>query len=275
MLVATNGSTTVGGDPGIGRFIISDGVFLGQSLAYTEGHSRIEGGTSILSSSLTIFALALPSIRGGQLFVTNGPIAIDGHSEYDISGGLFAAQTIELGIDDIGTLSVSGGSVTVSTGITMGTCDNSFFIGYGLITGGELIVTNGSHSAYIDAQNGQLTLSSGTLQVDNLVMTNTCSQFIHTGGTLIVGNVILDPNAFRIVSVTRQSNDVLISWLMAPGATNALQASTGTINGSYTTNTFTDIFIVTNNTSTGVLTNFLDLGAATNKSRYYRARLSL
>ena len=91
------------------------------------------------------------------------------------------------------------------------------------------------------------------------------------GGTLLVGNVILDPNAFRIVSATRQSNDVLVSWLMAPGATNALQAS----NGSYTSNNFTDIFIVTNNTMTGVLTNYLDLGAATNKSRYYRARLSL
>ena len=105
-------------------------------------------------------------------------------------------------------------------------------------------------------------------------MTNTCSSLVHTGGTLIVGNVILDPNAFRIVSVTPQSNNVLVSWLMAPGATNALQASNGTTNGSYTSNTFTDIFIVTNNTTTGTLTNFLDLGAATNQSRYYRARLS-
>ncbi len=136
-------------------------------------------------------------------------------------------------------------------------------------------MTNTAHTAFVDVQDGELTVDGGTLQVDTLVMTNACSSFSHTGGTLIVGSVILDPNAFRIVSVTRQSNNVLVSWLMAPGATNALQASNGTINGSYTTNTFTDIFIVTNNTTTGTLTNFLDLGAATNKSRYYRARLSL
>jgi hypothetical protein len=44
--------------------------------------------------------------------------------------------------------------------------------------------------------------------------------------------------------------------------------------GGYTNNTFTDIFLVTNNTTTGTLTNYLDIGAATNKpSRYYRARL--
>ncbi len=41
------------------------------------------------------------------------------------------------------------------------------------------------------------------------------------------------------------------------------------------TNNFTDIFIVTNNTIAGSLTNYLDIGAATNHpSRYYRARLS-
>ena len=157
----------------------------------------------------------------------------------------------------------------------MGDCSGNG-VGFLSVSGGQLTVTNSSHDAFIDIQNGQLTLSSGTLQVDKLVMTNTCSSLVHTGGgTLIVGNVILDPNAFRIVSVTPQSNNVLVSWLMAPGATNALQASNGTIDGSYTTNNFTNIFIVTNNTTTGTLTNFLDLGAATNKSRYYRARLSL
>ena len=196
----------------------------------------------------------------------------------DVSGGLLAAQTIVLGIGDIGTLSINDGSVTVS--------DRHYnrrvaalVIFPSMVTrsinGGQLIVTNATHSAFIDVQNGQLTLSGGTLQVDQLVMTNSCSSFVHTGGTLIVGNVILDPNAFRIVSVTRQSNNVLVSWLMAPGATNALQASNGTPNGSYATNNFSDIFIVTNNTTTGTLTNFLDLGAATNQSRYYRARLSL
>ncbi len=76
------------------------------------------------------------------------------------------------------------------------------------------------------------------------------------------------------MSVTRQGNDVLVSWLMAPGATNALQAATG--GSGYSTNGFTDIFVVTNNTSAGLLTNYLDVGGATNRpSRFYRARLGL
>jgi hypothetical protein len=124
-------------------------------------------------------------------------------------------------------------------------------------------------------RNGQLILSNGVLRVDKLVMTNSCSSFIHTGGKLIVGSVVLDPNEFQIVSVTPQGKDILISWLMAPGSTNALQVSSGGIHGSYNTNGFSDIFIVTNNTTAGSVTNYLDIGGATNKpSRYYRARLA-
>jgi hypothetical protein len=62
---------------------------------------------------------------------------------------------------------------------------------------------------------------------------------------------------------------------MAPGQTNALQVSSGGSQGSYSTNSFADIFVVTNNTTTGTLTNYVDIGAATNTpSRYYRARLA-
>jgi hypothetical protein len=61
---------------------------------------------------------------------------------------------------------------------------------------------------------------------------------------------------------------------MAPGATNTLQAAAGGGSGGYSTNGFTDIFVVTNNTTIGTVTNYLDLGAATNRpARYYRARL--
>jgi len=42
--------------------------------------------------------------------------------------------------------------------------------------------------------------------------------------------------------------------------------------GSYSTNNFADIFLVTN--TTGSVTNFLDAGAATNNpARFYRVRL--
>jgi hypothetical protein len=66
-----------------------------------------------------------------------------------------------------------------------------------------------------------------------------------------------------------------VTWLMAPGQTNALQVSYGGVHGDCTTNNFTDLFVVTNNPTPGSVTNYLDIGAGTNfPSRYYRARLA-
>jgi hypothetical protein len=78
--------------------------------------------------------------------------------------------------------------------------------------------------------------------------------------------------AFQITSVTREGSDIRITWMTGPGKTNALQRTTGDANGSYVTNNFADIFTVTN--TTGIVTNYLDFGAATNfPSLYYRIRL--
>src|ERR1017187_6055716 len=77
--------------------------------------------------------------------------------------------------------------------------------------------------------------------------------------------------AFRITSVLRTGVNVLVTWTMGPGRTNALQATAGDASG-YNTNDFTDIFTVTN--TVGAVTNYVDHGAATNiPGRYYRVRL--
>jgi hypothetical protein len=283
MLVVTNGATFMGMiNPSGGSMAVSDGLFLARDVyvgAFEAGGTLfIDGGISILSSNLEIGALnsgATVSITGGQLFVTNAPIVVDAYAQCIVSGGQLAARTIELNGFSGGELVIDGGSVTVSEGITLGDCNGGFDVGYASVDGGQLIVTNAAHTGFIDVRSGELTLDGGILQVDKLVMTNTCGSFIHTGGTLIVGSVILDPNAFRITSVAREGNDLRITWLMAPGQTNALQASSGGTHGDCTTNGFTDIFIVTNNATPGVLTNYLDIGGATNKpSRFYRARLA-
>ncbi len=79
-------------------------------------------------------------------------------------------------------------------------------------------------------------------------------------------------SALRITSVVATGDDVFINWMTGIGMTDALQAATGTGDGSYVTNNFSDIFIVTNTLSS--FTNYLDVGAATNfPSRYYRVRL--
>jgi hypothetical protein len=271
-LVVTNATIDAGGETSNGQLNVLDGTFLGQGIFLLGGGQlSIQGGISILSSDLGLGFGGTFYVSGGQLFVTNAPIFIDaGFSQSIVSGGLLAANYVEVGGSCCsGQLSVNGGSLTASTGVTVGNCAS-----YLKVDGGQLIVTNAAHTGFIDVQ-GQLILSSGLLQVDMLVMTNTCSQFIHTGGTLLVGSVILDPNAFQITSVAREGNNLRITWLMAPGQTNALQATAGNTHGGYATNGFSDIFIVTNNTTTGTFTNYLDVGAATNiPSRFYRARLA-
>jgi len=79
-------------------------------------------------------------------------------------------------------------------------------------------------------------------------------------------------SSFRIISVVPSGINLLVTWTMGSGRTNALQATAADATGSYNTNNFTDIFIVTN--TVGTTTNYLDTGGATNlPSRYYRVRL--
>ena len=76
----------------------------------------------------------------------------------------------------------------------------------------------------------------------------------------------------QITAITRETNDILITWTTYAGKTNALQATAGAGDGSYQTNSFANLFIVTN--TIGTTTSFLDVGGATNKpARYYRVRL--
>jgi PKD repeat protein len=91
-------------------------------------------------------------------------------------------------------------------------------------------------------------------------------------------------SAFRITGVTQEGDDVRITWTMADGRTNAVQAATGGTDGGYSSN-FIDISepIITSNSvqpeycisHTGdVTTNYLDVGGATNGPvRFYRVRL--
>jgi hypothetical protein len=58
---------------------------------------------------------------------------------------------------------------------------------------------------------------------------------------------------FRITSVSPQAEGTEVTWIMGPGATNALQATSGDAFGNYQTNGFTDICVVTNNAFLGIV----------------------
>ncbi|HTS18397.1 MAG TPA: hypothetical protein VMP11_12550 [Verrucomicrobiae bacterium] len=210
------------------------------------------GFTNVLriASGLSIFS-------GGSLTVAGGSITVN--DELQIDGGALLAN----------------GAIHAYSNLVVGDCGNSVS-GSLSVSGGALYVTNSTQTGVLNVPDGIFALSGGLVQANTVVITNTCAQFLHTGGTIVVGNLILDPNLFRITSVVRQTDDLVVTWMMGPGATNALQATTGDANGNYITNGFTDIFIVTNNPTPGTVTNYVDRGAATNGlSRYYRTRLGL
>jgi hypothetical protein len=79
-------------------------------------------------------------------------------------------------------------------------------------------------------------------------------------------------SAFRITAITREGNNLRVTWMATNGKTNVLQETAGSADGNYGTNNFADIFIVPNPVST--TTNYLEIGGATNSpARYYRVRL--
>ena len=78
-------------------------------------------------------------------------------------------------------------------------------------------------------------------------------------------------SALRIISATRQDDDVVVNWMTAGGRTNIVQTAAG---DDYSTN-FVDISSLIILPGSGdVTTNYTDAGGATNEpSRYFRVRL--
>jgi T5SS/PEP-CTERM-associated repeat protein len=337
LTVGTNGSSDlIIGDNGIGQMTVSNGTFLARSKAYgvvlgvetgSQGTLSLAGGTNTFISDcrIGIGGTGTVWLTGGQLTTTNGSTYVGTGTvgSMTVSNGTWLSRNILVatGGGSQGTLTVAGGT-SISTNVIIGfDCISTGIIN---VVGGELDVTNAAGSAVLEVRSGTFTLNSGTVTVDKFVMTNACAHFVRTGGTLIYGSAVLNPNddtdgdgipngyeqahgldplnaadanldsdgdglsnlqeflagtdatnsasAFRITSVLRTNNDIRITWMMGSGKTNALQRTAGTVNGSYQTNNFTDLFIVTN--TLGAVTNYLDVGGATNApARYYRVRL--
>jgi hypothetical protein len=93
----------------------------------------------------------------------------------------------------------------------------------------------------------------------------------------------------HIISVVKSGNNSIITYLGANGddsympgfasRTNVLDFTTGTANGSYSSNNFASTGqtnILSGGDGLGIVTNFVDVGGATNKpARYYRVRVPL
>src|SRR5438552_1463580 len=78
---------------------------------------------------------------------------------------------------------------------------------------------------------------------------------------------------FHITQLTREGDDLRVTWTCGAGRTNVLQATSGGTDGSLIRN-FVDLPPAVVLSGVGVVTtNRLDVGASTNTARYYRVRL--
>jgi hypothetical protein len=301
-LMAGDGEPEVGGY-GVGVMIISNGLVQSGSdliVGYANvGTLTLVGGT--LAAGLN-FGMnggnGYAWLQGGQMLATNPSANVSisrGRLVVSNATVIARATSVGTGFNNIGSISVDGGTVTVLTSLNLGTCAHNS-TGMVSVTSGALLVTNVSHSAELQINSGTVTVSGGRLTVDKLVITNACGRFIKAGGEVVVTTLLLgpaldadgdgftnlqefqagtdplDPNSspFRITAITQENDDLRVSWMAGAGKTNALQRSAG--NSGLYNDSFTDIFIATN--TLGGVTNYLDVGAATNApARFYRVRL--
>lgn len=263
-LNVTNGVTLIG-DLGVGRFTVSNGlwrtrnVIVGNAIG-SQGSLTIVGGVSSVYSNVTIGstncnASSVVLITGGELHVTNDNV------------------TAVLEVRS-GTLIQTGGILDVDRIVITNPCAHFIHTGGTLIYGLQTLTpgfdadADGIPNDYEQA-NGldPLDPTDGSADSDGDGMSNLQEY--------LTGTDPFDPQSvFRITAVTRQSNDVQITWSTVGGKTNQVYLNPPSASGDLTDGIIPlgPLFIIPGTGES--TTNYLDVGGATNKpARYYRIRL--
>ncbi len=205
----------------------------------------------------------------GVLQITNSMLTVVGTLSINGSAQIYDFATVLAGNAAVGNgavlqfaLGTNSGPVVVTNALTVGGTVNIIDGGgfttntYTLFTYGGAFVNNGLTLGTTPTNTSGF-LSFSTAGQVNLVVTQAMSS-VSSSGT------------FQIVSIVRNTNDIMIAWKPS-GLTNWVQAVNGGTNG-YSTNTFQDIsgpIPVGGST----ITNYVDVGGATNgASRFYRVR---
>ena len=198
-----NGETEIGSVLGeAGQMIVSNGTWISNTTVYLganggTGTLTVEGATLGQSQIFVGFGAnshGAVQVNNGSVVIGDLKVGYDSFGQMTVSNGTVLSGDVSLGWNpgSVGTLTVAGGTYNVQNTMYLSPVDCSA-TGVVIITGGSLNVTNGTGTALLQINSGTLTLSGGTLRVDKLVLTN-CAHFVHTGGTLIYGSVVLDPN---------------------------------------------------------------------------------
>ena len=212
-LTVTNGVLGVGndgtvvGDGGIGSLVISGATVVAKSVVLGStlgGHGvmMLQAGGMLqfpadMDPSCADCGLSVNEavLDGGEIDAGNAAF-FPGKTrpgELIVSNGVATFRSGYVAYDNPGQLEMDGGTVTILSNMLVGDCGASVS-GVVTVTSGSLYVTNAAHDAVLDVRNGIFVLNGGLVQVDVLVMTNSCGLFVRTGGSLNYGTLAVDPS---------------------------------------------------------------------------------
>ena len=263
----TNGSAMIGVENSSTAYlIVTNGALQALSMIVGQtnggyGNVRLSGGTVSVFSNLVIGSCAPGAF--GTMMISNG-------------ANLFVTNASHNACLEVrrGTLSISNGAIVqVDNLVITNSCGGRLLHYGGTLLYGNLVL-NPDQSAVGDGIPNSWKQQYGFDPLDPTVASADPDGdgFSNLQEYLAGTDPTNSASSFHIISVVPSGIDLLVTWMMGSGKTNALQATSGDFSGGYNTNDFSDIFTVTN--TVGTVTNYLDLGAATNgPTRYYRVRL--
>lgn len=200
----------IGGWGGGNTLVIRDGgrvldntAELGQYYS-SRGNSAQVAGLGSAWEHATSFSIGAAAV-GTSLLISNYGAVVNtvGYVGRDATSSNNVVEVADRGVWNNGILyigyagrsnllNIAGGTVCATNlvvGFASAQCDNTV-----RLSDGSVLVTNSLTNAVLEVAKGSLIVSGGLLMVDTLVLTNPCARFIRTGGTLIAGSVVLDPN---------------------------------------------------------------------------------
>ena len=231
-LIVTNGvfavgnNGTIGGAGGLGRVVVSNGIveaasiLVGDSTGGDSGLTVAGSGYVRAHGGLRSNGIKTTLVNGGTLEVVDGPpppfedpilhdrivVSYLADGKLIVSNGTVRTPGMLVGASagNAGTVELPGGSTSVFSNMTVGlvACTSTGIVN---VAGGSLYVTNGG-TAMLEVRGGTLTLSAGTVIADNLIVTNACGRLVHTGGTLVYSQLVLDPNLSAV------GDDIANGW---------------------------------------------------------------
>ena len=269
-LVVTNGASLRGSGTLTGATIL--GTFV-PGFAGTVG--SVFSSNSLLFGSSTVLNYDLGT--SSDSVIVQGSLAL-GHSTLNVtdSGGFGAGSYVLF--THTNTVSAPSGTITVGTlppgftAIVSNDLSNSqVLLLVSTVGGGD------SYGAWVTSYGLTGANAAGTADPDGDGMNNT-NEFL-TGFNPTNGSAYA-----HVINETKSANDIVVTYLGANGdssgspgpKTNILEYTPGTANGSYS-NDFASTGqtnVLSGGNGSGVVTNMVDSGGATNiPSRYYRVRV--